>query len=153
MIALFAGTFDPPTKGHMEVIERASALFDELIIGIGQNVEKEQPLLSFKQRLALLDELTQGLGNVTVSLFSGLVTEFAKAEGATLLIRGLRSSQDFERETQMAAANYSLAGIETLFLPARDAPLLSGSLIRELVKNRAPLANFVPHQVESTIYS
>lgn len=142
---LYPGTFDPPSLGHIEMIKRASKLFDHLIVGIGHNPSKGKPLLDLKQRVDSLKQETSHLSNVEVVSFSGLVTTFAKESGVDALLRGLRSDRDLENEIQMASANKAISGIETMFLPADSRyASISSTLIRELAQFGAPLNAFIP---------
>lgn len=149
---LYPGTFDPPTFGHLAMIERASALFDHLFVAVGSNLSKGKPLLSLEQRVQSLKKETSHLSNVEVMSFSGLVTAFAQQLGAHSLLRGVRWTQDLEYEIQMARANKALTGIETIFLPA-DAPYegISSTLIRELAHFGAPLYHFIPEELEKLL--
>jgi len=150
--SLYPGTFDPPTLGHLMLIKRAAALCDHLVVGIGKNLNKSKSLLTEEERILALKEETKSLKNVEIVSFSGLVTQFAKQIGATVLIKGLRSAADVEYELQMARANRKLSGIETLFLMAEDgASHISSTLIRELLSLGAPLKDFVPKSVENTL--
>ncbi|MBS0649337.1 MAG: pantetheine-phosphate adenylyltransferase [Verrucomicrobia bacterium] len=147
--ALLAGTFDPPTLGHLDLIDRASKVCDELIIGVALNPAK-QSSFSLQQREALLQKLKPQL---KVTSFAGLTVEFAKQHRISFLIRGLRSINDLERELQLAVTNKQLSEIETLFLPGN--PLyahISSSLIRELAFNNMRLHQLVPALIEEEIY-
>lgn len=148
-IGLFPGTFDPPSKGHLDLIERAAPLFDQLIIGIGQKLDKK-PLFSQKEREEMLRMLTKELSHVDVASFQGLTTQFAKEKNVTFLVRGLRSVADFEAELQMALANQQLSGIETLFLMANHIHI-SSSLIREIAHFGGSLHALVPKEIEPLI--
>ena len=152
--ALFAGTFDPPTLGHIELIRRGAKVFDELIVGIGENSAKQGSMLSIQDRLEGLKRELSSLTNVEVVKFSGLATQFAKEQGIRVLLRGIRSSSDVEYEMQMARANRKIGDIETFFLISDTAfDGISSSLIRELVINKAPLNDFIPEQFERMIYN
>ncbi|NGX39787.1 MAG: Phosphopantetheine adenylyltransferase [Chlamydiae bacterium] len=151
--ALFAGTFDPPTLGHLEIIQRARHLCDRLIIGIGVNSKKSNPLLSEEERIAILTQETSSLENVEIVSFNQLVIDYAKTRGIDFLIRGIRSACDLEWEQQMAMANHKLGGLDTFFLLAEKYPKISASLIRELASQKAPLTAFVPKQVETMLHS
>lgn len=143
--AFLPGSFDPPTFGHIKLIERASKLCDELYVGIGENLEKKGRLLSSDEIKRLLELETKHLKNVKIVTFSGLTVEYAKKIGATAIIRGLRDTNDLIRETQMAKANYTLSGLETLFLiAAAEEASISSTLIRELAIHGADLNAFMP---------
>lgn len=150
--ALYPGTFDPPTFGHLTLIRRSAAICDHLIVGVGKNLSKNKSILTVDERIEALKKETASLKNVEIASFSGLVVNFAKQMGARVLIRGLRSSSDVAYEMQMALANRSLSGIETLFLMAEDgAAHISSTLIRELASHGAPLKDFIPEYLESTL--
>jgi len=150
--ALFPGTFDPPTLGHLELIARALTFCDHLIIGIGKNTAKGKPILSIKEREESLKMALKQHKNLEITSFSGLVTDFAKKNGIKLLIRGLRSAADYDYEIQMAMANRKLTGIETIFLMAEGgAGYISSTLIRELALHGAPLKDFIPKNLETTL--
>jgi pantetheine-phosphate adenylyltransferase len=143
--AIYPGSFDPVTNGHLDVIERARNLFDEVIVAVACNVEKE-PLFTLEERLALLQE---GLGNmerVRVTQFDGLLVEFAVAQKANAVIRGLRAVSDFEFEFQMALMNRKLeASVETIFLmPKEEYTYLSSRLVKEIARLGGDVSKFVP---------
>ena len=133
-IAVYPGSFDPVTKGHADLIRRSLAFSDRVVVAVAVNVSK-QPLFTLEERVALIRE-TVDLPNVEVRSFDGLLVDFARQVGATVLIRGLRAVSDFEYEFQMALMNRTLApGIETVFLvPAFDLTYLSSSLVREVAR-------------------
>ncbi len=142
--ALYAGSFDPPTNGHMDVVKRASGMFAEVVVGVTENTEKT-PMLSPAERVELLKTLTSGIRNVSVEKFSALTVDFAGARGCSILLRGIRSVTDFEYELAMAIANRKLGGIETLFLPSSpEFAFLSSRLIKEAAKFGGDIADFVP---------
>lgn len=152
--ALFSGTFDPPTKGHIDLIRRGAALFDHLLVGIGLNSAKSKPMLSLQQRLEGLKKELSSLHNVEVVSFSGLATQFAKEQNIDVLLRGIRSQSDTEYEMQLARANHKIGGFETLFLVSEDSTIgISSSLIRELALNKARLSDFIPERFERIIYN
>ena len=130
--ALFPGSFDPPTLGHMDLIERGSVLFDRLVVAVGSNPTK-QPLFSAEERVTLLMEQTGHLSNVTVVRFDGLVTHCARDQDCNIILRGVRSVADFEIEQQMAMTNRGISGIETVFvMPSEEFAWLSSRLIKEV---------------------
>ena len=150
---LFPGTFDPPTLGHLELISRAAACCDLLIVGIGENRAKGKRILTIEETVAVLKEETKSFSNVEIIPFSGLVTDFAKNQQAQVLIRGLRSLNDMDYELQMAGANRKLTGIETFFLMAESKTAnISSSLIRELASLGAPLGDFIPSSLEEILH-
>ena len=132
--AIYPGTFDPVTNGHADLIERASRLFSEVIVGIAASPSKK-PLFDLDQRVALLKAVTEHLPNVTVVGFSGLLIDFAKNHQAKVLIRGLRAVSDFEYEFQLANMNRAMkSDFETVFLtPADDLTYISSTLVREIL--------------------
>ncbi len=145
--ALYAGSFDPPTNGHIDVIRRAAALFDEVIVGIASNAEKT-PMFSVAERIALLKPLASPRGNVKVEAFDMLAVEFAKSRRCTVLLRGIRTLTDFEYEHAMAVANRQIGGIETLFMPSSpEFAFLSSRLIKEAEKFGGDVAGFIPENV------
>lgn len=151
--ALFPGTFDPPTKGHLEIISRAAPLFDQLIVGIGKNLEKGPSLLSDEEKVNSLKNATSKFSNVEIAFFSGLVTKYAKEQGIQVLIRGLRSEADFAYEMQLAHANRTMENLETFFLITDETSYISSTLIRELAANGAPLDQFVPSDLINILHS
>lgn len=152
MRALFPGTFNPPTKGHREVIIRAAALFDQLFIGIGINGEKKNPLFSFKEREAMLNEIVKPLTNVKVVIFSGLVVDFVQKNSIDVVVRGLRSVSDFESEKEMAMANRAMNGVETLFLMVDGKHVnIRSSLVREIGRLGHSLDPFIPQEISEIV--
>ncbi len=144
-IALFPASFDPPTNGHLDLIERAQLAFDEVVVAVAINVGKTGTF-SFEERLEMLESVTAGFGRVRVEGFSGLVVEHAKAMGATVIIRGLRAMSDFEYEFEMALMNRHLEPeIETMFMMARQEYMyVSSSRLKELVRFGTRIDDFVP---------
>ena len=134
-VALYPGSFDPPTKGHEDLVRRSLALADRVIVAIARNAAK-QPLFSVEERLGLLRDAVGGDPRVSIQSFDGLLAEFAKAVGASVIVRGLRAVSDFEYEFQMALMNRQLhPSLETVFLvPAVDLTYLSSSLVREVAR-------------------
>lgn len=143
--AIYAGTFDPITHGHLDIIQRASRLFERLTIAVAQNPSK-QPLFSLTERVSLVEQACANLANVRVIGFSGLLVELANQEGADCLVRGLRGADDIEYEIQLAQLNHKLSGqLETLFLPpAVEWRYLSSTMVREIHKHGGDVAPFVP---------
>ncbi len=143
-IAVYPGSFDPITTGHLDIIERAVRIFDEVIVGIGQHPTKPG-YFSMEQRLELTRASTADLPNVTVAGFDGLVVDFCRARGARVIVRGLRATGDFEPEFQMALANRELAPeIETVFLvPRADRMFVSSSLVREIAGHGGDFTPYV----------
>jgi pantetheine-phosphate adenylyltransferase len=143
--AIYPGSFDPITNGHLDVIERARKLFDEVIVAVAHNVEKE-PLFTLQERLNLLQETVGKIDRVRISQFDGLLVEFAAAHQANAVIRGLRAVSDFEFEFQMALMNRKLEGsVETIFLmPKEEYTYLSSRLVKEIARLGGDVSNFVP---------
>ena len=144
IIAIYPGTFDPITNGHSDIVNRAARLFDRVVVAVAKSTSK-QTLFSVEERVALADQALAGLGNVEVRGFSGLVTEYAKLERATVIIRGLRAVSDFEYEFQMAGMNRHLNdSIETIFLtPAEHLNYISSSLVKEIAGLDGDVSRFV----------
>lgn len=134
-IAIYPGSFDPPTRGHEDLIRRSLALADRLIVAVATNASK-QPLFSVDERLAMLRTMCHGEPRITVESFDGLLADHARRVGATIVVRGLRAVSDFEYEFQMALMNRQLhPSLETVFLvPAVDLTYLSSSMIREVAR-------------------
>jgi len=132
-LAIYPGTFDPPTLGHLDVVERAARLFDTLIVSIGVNSQKK-PLLSVEQRLEALRRSTAHLPNVQVDTFSGLLVDYTLSKNAKSIVRGLRATADFEYEFQMAMVNRRLSDqVDTVFLMTKwEHSYLSSSIVREV---------------------
>jgi pantetheine-phosphate adenylyltransferase len=147
-VAVYPGTFDPLTYGHMDIIERAAALVGKLIVGIYENPAK-QPLFPLEQRVRLVEEAITGLSNVHVKAFKGLTVDFIRQVGGRVMIRGLRANSDFEREFEMALMNRKLApDIELLCLmTSSQYQFLSSSLIKEVAKLGGCLEGMVPDHV------
>ena len=154
--AVYTGSFDPISLGHLNVIERASSLVDELIVGIGQNIEK-QPLFTAEERVELIQEATSHLTNITVKLFNGLAVRFVRECGARVIVRGVRSLSDIEAEFTMTLANRKLdPEVETVFLMADEAfSHVSSSLIKQIapLARDEELARFVPRSIVARLRS
>jgi len=143
--AIYPGSFDPVTNGHLDVIERARKLFDEVVVAVAHNDEK-QPLFSLKERLDLLGDTAGRIDNVRIADFKGLLVEFAKAQDAGAVIRGLRAVSDFEFEFQMALMNRNLnPEVETIFLmPKEEYTYLSSRIVKEIARLGGNVSSFVP---------
>lgn len=147
-IAVYPGTFDPITNGHLDIIERASCLFDRVIVTIALNTNKE-PLFSKEERKEMISDVTKKFKNVEVDSFDGLLVNYAKRKKATVIIRGLRALSDFEYEFQMSLTNRKLAPkINTVFLmPNENFSYLNSSLVKELAMFKGKINCFVPDLV------
>ncbi len=152
VIAIYPGSFDPITNGHLDLVERASKLFDRLIVAILCNDEKE-PLFSVEERVEMLREVLRGYGNVDVDHFEGLLVDYAAARGASVLLRGIRAISDYEKELQMALMNRRLRPeIETLFLMSSEAhSFISSRLVKEVFSLGGNIAGLVPPSVEGRL--
>lgn len=147
ILAMFPGTFDPITNGHLDLIRRGASLFDELVVSVGENPEKAS-LLPAATRVAIIREVTADMANVRVEAYAGLTVDFARRLGADVILRGIRSSSDLHFECQMAQTNRQVAGIETVFvLPSPEYAFLSSSLIRQIAHDRGDVSRFVPPEV------
>ncbi|MCX7114997.1 MAG: pantetheine-phosphate adenylyltransferase [Gammaproteobacteria bacterium] len=147
--AIFPGTFDPITNGHLNLITRARQLFDEVVVGVAQDTSGKHPFFSFEKRIELVNASLQGLNGVSVKGFSGFLIDFYDTESACAIIRGVRNEKDFNYEFQMAQVNQTLrAGIETLFLvPTPEHLFMSASMVREIARLDGDIAAFVPDAV------
>ena len=143
--AVFPGSFDPVTKGHMDLIYRASKMFDALVLGVLINSSK-QPLLTLEERVKLLGEVTNKMPNVRVEAFEGLLVDFVNKCDADVIVRGLRSAGDFEYELPLAQANYKLNGrADTIFLATSPQySYVSSSAVKELMRYNADISGYVP---------
>jgi len=149
VIAIYPGSFDPPTNGHLDLIERGSKIFDELIVAILRNPEKD-PLFSVAEKRRMLESLTEGFKNVRVDTFEGLTVDYAARVKATAVLRGIRALSDYEYELQMALMNRKLQpDLETVFMmPAEQYSYLSSRLVREVAKLGGSIRDLVPETVE-----
>ena len=143
--AIYPGSFDPVTKGHMDLIYRASKMFDALVLGVLINSSK-QPLLTLEERVKLLGEVTNKMPNVRVEAFEGLLVDFVNKCDADAIVRGLRSAGDFEYELPLAQANYKLNGrADTIFLATSPQySYVSSSAVKELMRYNADISGYVP---------
>jgi pantetheine-phosphate adenylyltransferase len=149
VIAIYPGSFDPPTNGHLDLIERGSKIFDELVVAILRNPDKN-PLFSLGERRAMLEILTAGFRNVRVDVFDGLTVDYAARVKASAVLRGIRALSDYEYELQMAMMNRKLQpDLETVFMmPAEQYSYLSSRLVREVAKLGGTIQDLVPEMVE-----
>lgn len=144
MIAICPGSFDPITHGHLDIITRAAALFDQVVVAVGQNSAKNY-LFSPAERLELVRATTAQLPNVTAEALTGLLVDFAQAHGAGVLVKGIRFASDFDFELQMAHINSVVGGVETVMLPASSLwSTLSSTMIREVASHGGDVSAFVP---------
>jgi pantetheine-phosphate adenylyltransferase len=150
--AIYPGSFDPVTNGHLDVVERARKLFDEVIVAVAHNDEK-QPLFSLEERLDLLRQTVGKIDNVRIAQFDGLLVEFAVRERANAVIRGLRAVSDFEFEFQMALMNRKLKdSVEAIFLmPKEEYTYLSSRLVKEIARLGGDVSKFVPAVVATSL--
>ncbi|MFO7973461.1 MAG: pantetheine-phosphate adenylyltransferase [Candidatus Hydrogenedentota bacterium] len=151
-IAVYPGSFDPPTNGHLDLIQRASALFDKLIVAVATNTEKKG-LFSVDERLDMLRRISEGIPNVEVTSFVGLTAEFARQRHAMAVVRGLRVMSDFEFELTMAITNQKLnPSLETVSLmPSEPHLFLSSRIVREIARFDGDLDGLVPPEIDQVI--
>jgi pantetheine-phosphate adenylyltransferase len=144
-LAVYAGSFDPPTLGHLDLIERASALFSHVIVGIGKHATRS-PLFAVSERVDLVQQISAHLPNVRVEAFDGLLIEYCRRIGARVIVRGLRAATDFESELQIAHANADLdPDVDTIFLPTRTRNgFISASLVREIASHHGNVSRYAP---------
>jgi pantetheine-phosphate adenylyltransferase len=152
VVALYPGSFDPITNGHLDLIQRGSALFDKLFVAILRNDEKEA-LFSVDERIEMLREVVQAFPNVEVGSFDGLLVEYAAQCGASVILRGIRAVSDYEYELQMALMNRRLGPeIETVFLMASEAhSFLSSKLVKEVIRLGGKITGLVPPSIEGKL--
>ncbi len=149
--AIFPGSFDPITNGHMDVVRRGMKLFDELIIAVGRSPIKNQ-LFSPQERVEMIAELIEGLPGVSVESFEGLTVEYAAQREASVILRGLRSLTDVQYEFQLAMTNRAVAGIETIFIMTSEQyGFTSSTLIREIASLGGDLSNLIPAGVHKRL--
>ena len=148
-IAVYPGTFDPVTYGHIDLIKRASKIFDKVIVAVAHSRSKGA-LFSVAERVSMLEDAVRNLGNVEIDDFNGLVVDYVRKCGSRVMIRGLRMISDFEYEFQMALTNRKLAdNIETIFMmPHEDYSYISSKLIKEAASLGADVGNFIPENAE-----
>jgi pantetheine-phosphate adenylyltransferase len=148
-LVIYPGSFDPPTNGHLDLIERGARMFERLVVAVLTNIEKK-PFFTVHERVELLREITQPMSNVSVDTFSGLLVDYAKHRQARAILRGIRAFSDYEYELQMALMNRKLEPtLETVFLmPAESYTYVSSRLVKEILSHGGSVANLVPPLVE-----
>lgn len=154
-IAVVPGSFDPVTLGHLDIIKRASNVFDLVYVSILSNSGKHNPLFTIPERIELLKRVTKDIDNVVVDTFDGLLVDYAREKKATVIVKGLRAVTDFEYELQMAHINRKLApDIETMFVMTRGKySYLSSSIVKEVASYNADISDLVPKEIMPDIYS
>ena len=153
MIAVYAGSFSPPTKGHLDIIRRSAAMFDQLIVAV-LSQQAKQYLFSPEEREQMLREITQDLPNVRVISDTGLLVDLVRRENADVIVRGLRNSADLLFEMQMAEANRQIGNVETLFISCLpEYSMISSTIVRDCASHGAPIASMVPEEIIGKIYA
>ncbi len=152
-VGIYPGSFDPVTKGHLDIIVRASRVVDELVIGVLNNSEKS-PLFTADERVELIREAVKELDNVRVEAFDGLTVDFAKKNNARILVRGLRAVTDFEYELQIAQMNHKVSNeLDTIFFTTSvEYSYLSSSIVKEIAKYHGDISPFLPENVIQAVY-
>jgi len=152
-IAVYPGSFDPFTNGHLDVVERALGIFDHLIVAVAGNPDKRQPLFSVDERVRLIKDAVQGYDRVEVSSYTGLTVEYARSRGATTLVKGLRAYSDFDAELQQALMNRKLApDIHTVFLMSSFAHIfVSSSILKDIASYGGNVSDLVPPSVAKAL--
>lgn len=147
-VGLFPGSFDPFHNGHLEIVERATRLFDEVVVAALRNPQKGSPLFDLEERQAMLEEVVSHLPSVRIVSVSTLLVNVARDVGAVAIVRGLRAVSDFEAEMQMAQMNNHLSGVETIFIPTSpERSFLASKLVREVWRFGGDVSDFVPKVV------
>ena len=151
-ITIYPGSFDPVTKGHLDIIERAAALFDKLIVVVLSNPDKN-PVFPVDERVSFIEKITENMGNVEVDSFDGLLADYVRIKGAMAIVKGLRAMSDFEYEFQMALTNKKLnPDMETLFLnTSGEYMYLSSSMVKQLASFGGDISGFIPAEIRDDI--
>ncbi len=151
--AIYPGTFDPPTLGHLNIIQRAAGKFGKLVIAIGENPAKVSPSFSVEERMQFFSVITRDIPNIEIIPFKGLLVDFANAQGIDIVIRAIRTIFDFENETLQAQMNRQIGGVETFYLVVDEkCRLISSSLVREIALHGKRLWGFVPEEIEEAVF-
>lgn len=151
--AIFPGTFDPPTLGHLDIAKRASRIFDHVYIAIGSNSLKDTPFFSLAERVDYLKIITKKIPNIEIVTFSGLLVDFAEKHGVNAILRAIRSASDFDYENVQAQMNRHLANIETVYMVADERyRFVSSSLIREIAGFGKRIDAFIPAEIEEDVF-
>ena len=153
IVAIYPGSFDPVTNGHLDLIHRGAKLFDRLIVAIAPNLDKDRPLFELPERKEMLEAMTAGLDNVSVDIFEGLLVRYCIQKNANAVLRGIRAVSDYEFELQMALMNRKMEPrVETVFMmPAEKYSYLSSRIVREIARLGGPLTGLVPEMVEERV--
>jgi pantetheine-phosphate adenylyltransferase len=148
-IAVCPGSFDPITLGHLDIIKRASKLFDKVIVLVSVNYNKKEPSFSVSERLEMIQTVTSNIDNVVIDILDGLLADYVKNSNATAIVKGLRAVSDFEYEFQMAMANKSLCSVaETVFLTtSSEYMFLSSSVVKQIAYFGGDISNFIPNEI------
>ncbi len=154
ILGVYAGSFDPPTKGHLDLIDRGARLFSDLVVGIGIHPTRS-PLFTVDERVSLLRATTRHWPNVRIETFDGLLIDFCRRIGAKVIVRGLRAATDFEYELQIAHANADLGpDVETVFLPTRtNYGFVSASLVREIASHHGDTSRYAAPEVVAALHA
>ena len=153
-IAIYPGTFDPITNGHVDIIKRARAVFDKVYVAIAQS-ETKKPMFSLEDRVKMVELSTKDIGNIEVISFCGLLVDCCKKNGAKTIVRGLRAVSDFEYELQIGYANASLdKEIDTIYLmPSLENAFISSTVVRDIYRHKGKISHLIPKEVNSYVHN